>query len=626
MTQEAYGFFRKGLGLQNAGQLTGALECYDAALAMRPRFAEAQLARAHVLWAMGCRGKALASTDIAIAIRPSFAEAHFNRGFMLQQQRRLQDALESYSRAARYKPDLVEAWNNSAGLLQLMKRYPEALENLEKVLALTPDSGTAHYNRATILLELQRFDEAEESLLRALALNPDHPDAFGCLARAAIGACNWAKVAALTPRLLQSVAEGTSVVPPVVFLGQSDDLALQRSCAETNLKALLAAPEERTGLWQRKVYDHCHIRVAYMSSNFGDHPVAKHMVDLLERHSRSDFEVIGISLEPDDGSELRSRIIKACDAFHDVTAQSDADVAALLLRHKIDILVDLNGQTLGWRPAILAQRPVQVQVSFLGYAGTTGADFVDYVIADAEALPADRAPYYSEKIVHLPKSFWPSDPKPKVALTPTRSACGLPEKGIVFCAFNNHHKISAPVFACWMRLLAIVPASILWLRGAPDAVVRNLSREADEHGIDPARLVFAPIVAPDMHLARHRLCDLFLDTFPYNAHSSASDALCMGVPLVTLRGQSFAARIASSMLHALDLPELVTDSLQSYESLALALAQDPARLQKTKNKLALNLRVEPLFDGGRFCNALETAYRTMQNLARSGKAPQSFSV
>lgn len=627
MTQEAEALFRNGAALQDAGQWVGALECYDAALAIRPAFAQAQLARAHVFWALGRRGEALASAERAIAIRPGFAEAHFNRGFMLQQERHLEDARESYSRAIRCKPDLVEAWNNRAGILQLMHRYSEALDDLEHALALAPDSGAAHYNRGSILLELERFDEAEESLLRALALIPDHPDAFGCLAMAAIGACDWPKVAALMPRLLQEVAAGTSVVPPVAFLGQSDDLALQRVCAETNLNALLiAAPGARTALHTGGAYDHERLRVAYMSSNFGVHPVALQIVDLLERHDRAKFEVLGISLGAGDGSDVRARVVKACDAFHDVAAQSDDDVAALLCKLEVDILVDLNGQTLGWRPAILAQRPAPVQVSFLGYAGTTGAEFIDYVIADAEAVPADRAPHFSEKIVHLPHSFWPSDPNRAVAPTPSRAASGLPDNGVVFCVFNNHHKIVSRVFACWMRLLAAVPGSVLWLRTAPQAVARNLRREAAAHGVDPARLVFAPLVAPDMHLARHRLADLFLDTSPYNAHSTASDALSMGLPMVTLRGQGFAARVASSLLCALDLRELVTDSLADYEALALGLARDPMRLQAIRDKLAANLPIAPLFDSDRFQRDMETAYRKIWEIARAGEAPRSFSV
>jgi protein O-GlcNAc transferase len=338
------------------------------------------------------------------------------------------------------------------------------------------------------------------------------------------------------------------------------------------------------------------------------------------------FEVLGISLGPDDGSEYRSRIADVCDAFHDVAAQSDDDVAALLHELEVDILVDLNGQTLGWRPAILTQRPAPVQVSFLSYAGTTGADFIDYIVADAEAIPADRAAHYSEKIVHLPHNFWPSDPNRPMAPTLLRAASGLPDDGLVFCVFNNHHKITAPVFACWMRLLSAVPGSVLWLRTAPETVARNLCREAAAQGVDPRRLIFAPRVAPDMHLARRRLADLFLDTFPYNAHSSASDTLWMGLPLVTWRGQGFAARVASSLLRALELPELVADSLAEYETLALALARDPVRLQSVRNKLAANLPVAPLFDSQQFCNGLETAYRKMWGIMRTNQAPRSFSL
>jgi predicted O-linked N-acetylglucosamine transferase (SPINDLY family) len=627
MTAErAEELYHEAAAFHDAAEWEKALALYDRALVIRPDFARAHCARALVLWNLHCQEEALAAVTSAISAAPRFAEAYFNRANMLRQRRQFAGALEDYNRAIAIRPDFAPALNNRAGLHQSLKRYDEALKDLDHLVRVTPASAAAHYNRGALLLQEEKFDQAWDSLSQALALSPDHADAFGALATAAIGACDFERVEMIKPRLRDEILAGRIVMPPVILCGQEDDPALQRKCGEVNLRAWLAddlgaaaVPLDLTHYGDRP------LRIAYMSSNFGNHPVGRQIVGVLEKHDRSRHEVIGLSLGGNDGSGLRHRITGACDQFLDLSDKSDADAAAMVRQLKVHVLVDLNCQTEGWRPGICMRRAAPVQISFLGYAGTTGADFVDYVIADERTVPVVAEPFYSERIARLPDSFWPSDAKRRVAET-SRLGNGLPEEALVFCAFNNHHKISRSMFACWMRLLQASPGSVLWLRSAPETVARNLLRQAAASNVDPSRIIFAPVVSDEVHLGRHRLADLFLDTAPYNAHSSASDALWMGLPVLTLKGLSFAGRVASSMLYALDLPELVTDSLQSYEATALALAGDRCRLESLKIKLASRLKTAPLFDGERFRANLEAAYRAMWANAREGKPPRSFSA
>jgi predicted O-linked N-acetylglucosamine transferase (SPINDLY family) len=323
---------------------------------------------------------------------------------------------------------------------------------------------------------------------------------------------------------------------------------------------------------------------------------------------------------------MRARLTRALDSFLDVRYQSDEDIARLLKEHQVDIAVDLTGYTRDGRPAVLAGRPAPIQVSFLGYPGTTGADFIDYVIADSTILPFDQQPYYTERIVHLPDTYQVNSKRPIPTSIPTRQACRLPEDGLVFCCFNSNYKISQDIFEVWMRLLAATPGSVLWLfRDNADAE-RNLRQAASERGVDGARLVFAEPLPHHQHLARHRRADLFLDTLPYNAHTTASDALWVGLPIVTCTGRSFASRVAASLLRAAGLPELVTHSLADYESLALRLAADPALRSGYKQRLEENRHACALFDTARFVRNIEAAYIRMWETHERGEDPQSFSV
>jgi protein O-GlcNAc transferase len=442
-----------------------------------------------------------------------------------------------------------------------------------------------------------------DSYDRALSLDPGYTPARANRAMVALTLCDWARVAR-TPS-----GEVAGVAPPLTFLGYSDDKELQLQCAAGTIQTLV--PRPFSPLWRGEKYRHDKIRLAYVSSDFREHAVAFQIAPLIEAHDRARFQVIGISTGTSDNSAIRARLVKGFDRFHDFAALNSDEIARRMREMEIDIAVDLGGHTAQARPQIFAHRPAPVQATWLGYPGTTGASFIDYLIADRIVAPFEDQNFFSERLVHLPHSYFPTDPARKVGAIPSRPDCGLPGQGFVFCAFNNHWKITQPVFEVWMRLLHAVPQSVLWLKQPAAEARGNLEREAAARGIDAARLVYAENLPLEDHLARHANAGLFLDTLPYNAHATAADALGAGLPVLTCKGQSFAGRVAASLLDAVGLPELVTDSLDAYEAIALDLARDPAKLQAIREKLARNLATAPLFDSEGFRRDIEEAFIIM---------------
>jgi protein O-GlcNAc transferase len=615
----------RGIALKELERLADALASYDRALAIRPDYVDALNNRGTALHALRRFDEALASYDRALAIAPGRADMLNHRGNALKALRRHDAALASYDAALAVAPDHAGAHYNRGLALVEIDRVGEALASFERALVLAPDYADAHCGRAGALKRQRRFAEAMASYQDAVARAPDHEFAFGGVADCALAACDFALQDRLSGEVRRCATEGPAVIPPLTLMGYCDDEPLQLACAKRFAQARIGvAPAP---LWRGTRRRNDCIRVAYLSADFRQHPVAQLVAELFERHDRAGFEVTAISFGPDDRSDLRSRIVAGVDRFHDVRAMSDRDVAQLLTELRTDIAVDLAGYTLGDRPEILSFRPAPIAASFLGFAATMGVDFIDYIVADPVVLPLDRQAFYAEKIVHLPGSFLPNDSRRRIGAPPRRADVGLPDEAIVFCCFNNHAKIVAPVFDVWMRLLRAIEPSVLWLAGANDAVAGNLKGAAAARGVDPARLVFAPRLdrAAD-HLARHRAADLFLDTLPYNAHTTASDALWAGLPVLTCRGRSFAARVAASLLEAVGLPELVTASLADYEALALRLATDRTRLAAITAKLERNRAAAPLFDTDRFRRHLEAAYRTMWDTWQRGEPPQSFAV
>jgi predicted O-linked N-acetylglucosamine transferase (SPINDLY family) len=380
-------------------------------------------------------------------------------------------------------------------------------------------------------------------------------------------------------------------------------------------------------VWRGEISSHDHIRIGYFSADFRTHPIAQLIAGLFEHHDKSRFEISAFSYGPDDTSVLRDRIRSAVENFIDVRAMTDEEIAQFVRHREIDVLVDLTGLWQYNRFSVLSRRVAPVQVNFLGYAGTTGADWMDYIIADRTIIPKDHLRFYSEQVVWLPDTYQPNDNKRRISeRLPTRAECNLPEAAFVFCCFNRTNKITPEIFSVWMQLLAAIESSVLWLIETNPIATQNLRNEAKARGISPERLVFAPKMPLGDHLSRHRQADLFLDTLPYNAHTTASDALWAGVPVLTRLGEAFAGRVAASLLKAVGLPELITTSLAGYEALALKLAREPSFLAAIKAKLAHNRESHPLFDAGRFTRHIEAAYTTMWQRYQRGDPLKAFAV
>lgn len=573
----------------------------------------------------GALDEALAHFERAAQLMPSHADSWYNRGTILHRLNRLEDAVASFDRTLELAPTHAGALVNRGVALREMNRVRDTLENFQRLLALTPDNENALNNTAVILSQLKRYDEAIELFEKLIALSPHHSYALGELCMAYLHNCLWDRLPVLRTQILEGLRAGRTIADPLVLMAltdsQDDQLRLARIFAADRF------PPSAQQLWNGERYTHDKIRVAYMSPDFREHPVGHLVAGLFEHHDKSRFELIAISLGVNDESRLRQRMVAAFDEFIDAQRMSSLEVASLLRAKEVDILVDLAGYTQDARVDVLTLRPAPVQVSYLGYSGTLGSDYHDYIIADRHVIPPQLQDGYTENVVQLPDIYMPTDDQLQIADPLPRAAYGLPGQGFVFCSFNHDYKINPGMFDLWMRLLAQVDGSVLWLMKLHEAAERNLLREAEKRGIARERIVFATRVPRiEDHLARYRAADLCLDTFPYNAHSTSSDVLRAGLPLVTCRGQAFASRVAAALLSAVGLPELITDTLQDYEALALRLARDADLLGSLRAKLARNLATTPLYDTARYCRHLEAAYATMRQRSRNGQAPVDFAV
>jgi predicted O-linked N-acetylglucosamine transferase (SPINDLY family) len=616
----------RGNALKELTRHEEALAMYDRALAVDPGNAASLGNRGNALIELDRSADAIASFDRALALAPQDPELLFNRACALERLGRFDQALAGYDQSLAIRPDNANALHNRGNVLVALKRPDDAIASYGRALAIAPDRADTLNNRGNELMQLGRREAAIADYERAVALDPRHPHAFDSLAFSQLSACNWTEAARLAAVAEAAIATGNLNIGPTYPIYYFGNPAYQLSCARDYLRRDLAPI--RVPLSRRAAQSSDKLRIAYLSSDFRTHAVGAAIAELLERHDRTRFEIIGVSYGRDDASALRARIVRAFDRFHDAGRDGDRDVAALLNQLDVHIAVDLNGLTRGGRPGVLAYRPAPVQVAYLGYAGTTGAAFIDYVLADATVLPFDQQPFFTEKIVHLPDCYHLSDTTRSVAPdVPVRSRLGLPATAPVFCCFNQSYKITAAVFEVWTRLLARIDGSVLWLSPMNALATANLRREAAARGVDPDRLVFAPHVERiEDHLARHRRADVFLDTLPYGAHSTAIDALWAGLPVVTCAGAAFAGRVGTSLVGALGLPELATASLADYEALAFRLATDASLLQSVRGRLERNRATHPLFDGDRSRRHIEAAYATMWDIHQRGESPRSFGV
>ena len=655
----AEALFEVGSIQQALGRHADALQSYDRALAARPALAEACINRALVLLALqrpaeavaaceraiainpkiaeahanlglalstlpGQLAQALDCYDRALALRPDYAEAHANRGHLLQQQRQFDAALAAYERALALAPRQAEYLYGQGAVLHLLGRGEDALASYDRALAMAPGHLLSLFNRGGLLLKMRRHAQAADNYARLLRVAPEHPYALGNRLHAQLHLCDWSDYAASCAALGQAVAQGRQADMPFSHLAVSDSPAAQLQCARTHATAHHVAA---AALWRGQVYAHQRTRVAYVSGDLRSHAVSYLLAELLELHDRSRFELTAIALHPPEASGFGARIQGAFEHFIDASALDDLEVARLIASRQIDLAIDLMGYTEPPRHGIFAHRPAPVQAAYLGYAGTLGTGYMDYLIADAVVIPPQAQQFYAEQVVRLPHTLMPRDRTTLPAAAPSRLEVGLPLEGLVFCCFNNAYKLNPPVFDIWMRLLRAAPGSVLWLTDPGPQAADNLRREAHGRGVDPARLVFAARTAElAEHLGRLALADLFLDTLPYNAHTTASDALWAGLPLLTCAGAAFASRVAASLLTAAGLPELITTSLAQYEAVALRLAHDPAELAALRVRLAAARGNAPVFDTPGLCRALENAYSGMVERSRRGEAPAAFTV
>lgn len=605
------------------GRAEEALALIAAVLADAPDQPDIHAHHALVLHELGRHAEALAGFDKALYLSPGHPAALLYRGNLLLAVNRAAEALETYDRLVALTPQNVEAWFRRGHALFQLDRADDAAASYERATTLDPQHFGARFNRATVLMRLGRFGEAFAAYEQAALLSPDHPYLLGSTAGAVLSGCDLARWNDYRGRLTVAVAK-RAVVAPLTVLSFTGDPALHRAAAENFIASQVPPPA--TPLWTGRHYDHDRIRIAYLSSDFHQHATADLMAGLFEAHDRRRFEVAALSFSRDDASPMRARLLKSFDRFIDVRGHTDAEAAALLREAEIDIAIDLKGHTENSRPGILSHRPCPVQVQYLGYPGTIGAPWLDYILADATVLPFDQQKFYSEKIVHLPHCYQVNDSIRVIGPPPSRTEVGLPPGAFVFCCFNAAWKVAPDMFDIWMRLLKAVPGSILWLLDDNATATANLKAAASARGVDPARLVFAPRMPSADHLARHACADLFLDTLPYNAHTTASDALWTGLPLVTCMGNAFPGRAAASLLTAIGLPELITTSLADYESLALALARDRDRLTALRDRLAAKRSTAPLFDTNLFRRHIEAAYETMLDIARRGETPRNCTI
>jgi predicted O-linked N-acetylglucosamine transferase (SPINDLY family) len=577
-----------GLALQQRGDVAAALLRFDRAIEIDPSSFDAWRNRALALGRLGRRGEALESWTRALSLRPDWASGHAQKGHILGECGHYAEAAVCYARALEFDPSLVEAWEGRGMALQKLGRHAEAIECFRQTFALDPNRK---YIAGNIIHSRQHL-------------------------------CDWDGLEEEIERTLRAVREGFPAAHPFHLLAMPGATAVdQRDAAVLHVADV--CPPAAVPLHRGRRHRHDRIRVGYVSGEFGQHATSHLLAGVLEAHDRSCMEVIGLSTGMNDRSPLRARIEAACDRFVDVSESATEEIAGLVQRSEIDILVNLSGHTGTHRNGVFALRPAPLQVNWLGYPGTFGAPYVDYIIADDHVIADESA--YTEKIVYLPHSYQANTAREIAGEVPVRAELGLPQDGFVFCCFNATYKITPDVFGVWMRLLKQVDGSVLWLLAA-EAAADSLRRNAAQLGVDPARLVFAQRMPLPEHLARHRRADVFLDTLPCNAHTTASDALWAGLPVITCKGETFASRVGASLLAAVGLDELITGSLDEYERLALTLARDNGKLAGIKARLAQNLPQCPLFDTAEFARSLERAFVLMHERHQAGQPPATLRV
>ena len=602
-----------------------AIELYDKAIGLNPQDQAALINKGASLNELKRYEEALGALDSAIALNPATAQAWSNKGTTLNELKLYEEALSHYEKALGLDPGYAEAWLNKGVTYAELKRYEEALAHYNKALEINPNDLEAWSNKGTALNELKRYEAAAQSFQKVITLNPQFPFGKGVFLHAKLHACDWTGIDDLYRSICQDISENKKSADPFGFQGICDDEALLKKCAEIFSSAKFPSLEKlHLG---RVSKNHPKIRIGYLCGEFREQATSILMTELWELHDKNQFEIYAFDNGWDDQSPRRKRIEAAFDGLIDVSRMSDTQAAKAIADKEIDILVNLNGFFGRPRQGVFARKPAPVQVNYLGFPGTIGANYIDYLIADSTVIPDDSRQHYSEKIVRLPHCYQTNDSKRLISDRQfSREELGLPKEGFVFCCFNNSYKILPQTFDSWMKILHAVKGSVLWLIEDNLEANQNLRKEAKVRGIDPQRIIFAKRLPLPEHLARHRCADLFLDTLPYNAHTTASDALWAGLPVITLTGKSFPGRVATSLLKAIDLPKLITNTPAEYEELAIALASHPEKPGEIKKQLNQNRLTTPLFNASLLTKNIEAAYRSMHQRDQAGLPPEHIDL
>ena len=611
--------------LKELGRYDQALKSYQKAISINPNFVNAYNNLGNLYLDLGREDDAINSYSRAIQINPNFAQAHNNLGNLFTDIERYDEAIQSYKKAIKSNPQLSEAINNLGNLFKTLNQLDNAIDCYKKAIVISPHFAEAHFNLGMIYKKTNKKEKALIYFEHAWSLKPNMDYILGDLLSAKSNFCMWDDYYALIDELKLKIYNNKKVVSPFNLLGLIDDPSLQRKAAEifTNHQY----PKKNALPKIQQYQKHHRVRIGYFSADFHNHATMHLMAELFELHNKSLFEIIAFSFGPDKKDVWRKRAVNSFDKFIDVRHKSDLEVSLLSREMEIDIAVDLKGYTRDCRPKIFAESCAPIQVSFLGYPGTMATEFIDYLIADQTLIPKEKRVHYSEKIAYMPYSYQVNVSDRGVSKNVvSRDEYGLPKKGFVFCCFNNNYKITLPVFRIWMRILEAVEDSVLWLLENDSITTENLIKEASNFGIHKGRLVFAKMAPVEDHLSRIRLADLFIDTLPCNAHTTASDALRMGVPVLTCLGESFASRVAASLLSALKLHSLITNNHSEYESLAIELATQPKKLKALKDILAINVSSETLYNSKLFTQNLESAYMQMYDRHNKGLAPEHIYI
>jgi predicted O-linked N-acetylglucosamine transferase (SPINDLY family) len=619
--------FSEAVEAQRAGDADRALRLYAEILIQNPEDIPSLYNAGIIYRARGEFDVALAHWGRVIAVEPDNYGAHMAVGRLMNYLGRPEAAKVSFESALASRPGDVDALTCLGNAARRLGDREEALRLYDLAIARQPDHGALLASRGYLLGELGEHELAIDSLRRALHIDPTLVRALGAKFSQQLQRCDWSEFEASRRAIREALGQGQPADLPWSFMMHTDEPAEQRNAATIHAKAI--HPPVQKALWSGERYAHDRIRVAYVSADFREHATSYLLDETLERHDPSRFEVFAYAIGPRVDDNERRRIANAVAHFVDVSSKSDLEVATMIRAAEIDILIDLGGYTTHSRPQIFASRCAPVQISYLGYASTCGTHRYDYILADRHVIPHGSEGDFAEQIIRLPNSYQASQGMTSHVEDATlveRAEAGLPADAFVFCCFNTSRKLTPAVFGIWMSLLADLDGSVLWLLDDGEAAKGNLRAEARRQGIAPERLIFAPRRPRADHLARHRLADLFLDTWPCNAHTTANDALRMGLPIVTCAGKSFASRVAASLLFAVGLPELVTTSPEAYRRLVADLFADRTRLATFRRRLLLEGPTSTLFDTAQFTRDLEAAYLYASARATAGLPPAAIDV